>query len=351
MNFEEIDIQAFLYSAVPTRFQDTDPRDFEDFVGRLFEDNGYLLEQTSYSADFGADLIVELDGTRTAVQVKRFHEAHKVGVPEINQVIGAQQYYHCDQGMVITTSSYTSSARELAEKAEILLWDWYRLLQALADTYWGGLDYFEYYRRNPAQVKAGDVGLVFRLTEVEEDDLDEEGRRYVSAELENTSASNIQLFCELPTYITHARKQYGAQGWSQDSFEHGSIYAGATVSLAFYFSAKQVASVHPADRIILTLHMVPSGEAFFLEEEVGGRKKDCFLVTFVFGRHSQDYQAMIRFRDEILLPSRGGRQMVSVYYRLGTWLKPHLKCRPMLQALLLPGLKAVVAAVRRIHRL
>ncbi len=48
INFNEIEIEGFLQKAIPVRFHDTDPHEFEQFIGYLFEQNGYTLEQTIY---------------------------------------------------------------------------------------------------------------------------------------------------------------------------------------------------------------------------------------------------------------------------------------------------------------
>ena len=124
MDFSKINIQDILKYSLPKRFQDMSPTDFEDFVAQLFSDLGYTVEQTSYSGDFGADLIAAKPGKRIVVQVKRYANANKVGVKDVNQVIGAKDYYKCDASMIITTSDFTNPAMKLIAETHVEKWNW-----------------------------------------------------------------------------------------------------------------------------------------------------------------------------------------------------------------------------------
>ncbi|MDH3650071.1 MAG: restriction endonuclease [Saprospiraceae bacterium] len=348
LDFKQIDIHQFLFAALPVRFQDTDPKDFEDFVGYLFLENGYALEQTSYSADFGADLIVERDGIRTAVQVKRFHASHKVGVQEVNQVIGAEQYYTCTNSMVITASSFTRAAHDIAAAAEVLLWDWERLEQAIRDTFLEGLDYYEYYRQNPVQINEAGEDLKFTISEIDIGD-EATANTLIRGEIENQSDENIQVYCDLPVYITHERKQFSAVEWTDESFTNGVIYTTASVEVSCLFSKRHLAEVHKRDRIILTIHQVGRNESIHLEYNLGTKRKACFFVTYCFGRHSKAYSDMIAFRDQVLEQSAVGRRLVQAYYRKAPRLILHLEKMPGSPFLIRPLLWIIVSVCRIIH--
>jgi len=69
MEFSEVDIQEVLKHSLPKRFQDISPTDFEGFIAQLFSDLGFDVEQTPYSGDFGADLIVRFV-TRMCAQME-----------------------------------------------------------------------------------------------------------------------------------------------------------------------------------------------------------------------------------------------------------------------------------------
>ena len=95
--------------------------DFELFLTSLFSKQGYKVQHVGKIGDYGVDLIVEVNGIRTAVQAKRYKS--NVGpdaVREVNTVIKPR---NCSQGMVVTNSFYTQEARFLAKSNNIALWD------------------------------------------------------------------------------------------------------------------------------------------------------------------------------------------------------------------------------------
>ncbi len=105
---------------------------FEEFLAALFGHLGYHVQLVGRSHDFGADLILVSRGRRIAVQAKRY--AGNVGIAAVQEVLGAVQYYHGTQGMVVTNSGFTESARELAARSGVELWDRQRLAAAMART-------------------------------------------------------------------------------------------------------------------------------------------------------------------------------------------------------------------------
>lgn len=96
--------------------------EFEDFCAELLHRNGIeVLELTKASGDFGADIIVIHDGERTAVQCKRY--SGSIGVKAVQEAVSAKAYYKCQKAAVITNSTFTRQARELAAEDKVILWD------------------------------------------------------------------------------------------------------------------------------------------------------------------------------------------------------------------------------------
>ena len=100
--------------------------EFEEYVGAHFEAQGYKVEITASSYDYGADLVMRKDGILTVVQAKRYRG--KVGNKAIQEVVGSMGYYKADKGIVITNSYFTSNAKNLAKANDIELWDRDRLI-------------------------------------------------------------------------------------------------------------------------------------------------------------------------------------------------------------------------------
>jgi restriction system protein len=95
--------------------------DFEDYIGKLYRNLGYSVEQTSLSGDQGADLIVSRDGERIAVQTKRY--SNKVSNKAVQEVVASKALYKCTSCMVVTNNYFTNSAIELARANNVELID------------------------------------------------------------------------------------------------------------------------------------------------------------------------------------------------------------------------------------
>ncbi len=337
LDFDVIDIESFLFAALPVRFQDTEPDDFQNFISHLFIENGYNLVPTSYSPDYSAHIIVSNEGVKTAVQVRRYHEAHKIGVPEVHQIVAAQQYYNCQQAMVITTSSFQAAARELANKHEVISWGWQRLEKAIRDTFMEGQDYYTYFQNYTITESDVDHQLSMQVTGVEfSDSGSDPGSTIMTAEITNHSNEIVRLHCDLPIYINQKRKQFTATRWIEDSFINGAVHPGSTVELSFAFNRDQLSSYQKNDRLILSLHMMPQGERIMLEQRLSEVKKSCYLVTFCYGKRSTEYHEMIRFREEVLSYSVWGRQIIKGYYFIGSFVVPWMANHPQLRKWIRP---------------
>lgn len=93
--------------------------DFEYYLFYLFKKHHIRTKITSYTHDFGADLILKYHRKRIVIQAKRWND--NVGIKAVQETIGAMSYYKAKYGVVITNSFYTKSAFELAAASEIVL--------------------------------------------------------------------------------------------------------------------------------------------------------------------------------------------------------------------------------------
>ncbi len=99
-----------------------DGGEFEEFAAEILHRSGIeVLELTKASGAFGADIIVIYEGERMAVQCKRY--SRPIGVKAVQEAISAKDYYKCPKAAVITNSTFTRQARELAAESGVILWD------------------------------------------------------------------------------------------------------------------------------------------------------------------------------------------------------------------------------------
>lgn len=109
-----------------------DGTQFEEFLSVLFAHLGYRVQHVGRSHDFGADLVLTSRRQRIVVQAKRY--AGNVGIGAVQEALGAVQYYRGTRGMVVASSGFTESARVLAARSRVELWDRQRLAAAMART-------------------------------------------------------------------------------------------------------------------------------------------------------------------------------------------------------------------------
>lgn len=85
---------------------------FERYVAALLQKNGFHHIRLTEKYDLGVDIIAEKDDIRWGIQVKRHSGLVKAGA--VRQVVTGLRLYDCDRAMVISNSTYSSIAKQLA---------------------------------------------------------------------------------------------------------------------------------------------------------------------------------------------------------------------------------------------
>ncbi|MBI5017567.1 MAG: restriction endonuclease [Deltaproteobacteria bacterium] len=96
---------------------DPDPLAFEARVARAFVEAGWQARTTRRSGDQGADVVAERGELRVVVQCKR--QGQPVGNGAVQEAVAARHFYRADLAIVVATSSFTRSARQLADSAGV----------------------------------------------------------------------------------------------------------------------------------------------------------------------------------------------------------------------------------------
>jgi restriction system protein len=90
-------------------------REFEEFLARVFSRMGYAEVALTATNDQGGDLLcLSPSGRRVVIQAKRWKDG--VGNGAVQELLGAMVYYGREEGMVVTNSTFTEAARQLAQK-------------------------------------------------------------------------------------------------------------------------------------------------------------------------------------------------------------------------------------------
>lgn len=95
--------------------------DFELFCGQLLANNGYKVETTKASGDYGADLVLYGNNKKIVVQTKRYSK--NIGVSAVQEIVSAKPMYNADESWVITNQYFTKNAINLARANNVQLID------------------------------------------------------------------------------------------------------------------------------------------------------------------------------------------------------------------------------------
>ena len=93
--------------------------EYERSCERALRAEGYSVETTPASGDFGADLIAEKDGLRYAIQCKDLSKP--VGVKGIQEAASAKRHYLTDFACVVCDAGFTDAAIELASSNKVVV--------------------------------------------------------------------------------------------------------------------------------------------------------------------------------------------------------------------------------------
>lgn len=96
--------------------------DFEYYCADLLRNDGFCnVEVTQGSGDQGIDILAEKSGIRYGIQCKCY--SNNIGNKAVQEAFAGKTFYHCHVAAVLTNRYFTRSAKELAEKDQVLLWD------------------------------------------------------------------------------------------------------------------------------------------------------------------------------------------------------------------------------------
>jgi hypothetical protein len=108
------------------KFDELSGIEFENYLAKLLKQNGFdNIRGTATTGDQGGDLIATMGQQTVVIQAKRYRGT--VGNKAVQEVVAAVKFYGADEGWVITSGTFTQSAKELARANDIRLIDGYAL--------------------------------------------------------------------------------------------------------------------------------------------------------------------------------------------------------------------------------
>lgn len=118
--FQLIDEAAIKFKPINMDFdEDMNGFEFEEFCALKLREKGWKVNKTRNGADQGVDLIIEKGKRKIAVQCKKYK--HPIGNKAIQEVKAGISHYDLIEGVVLSNTTYTRSAIELANTNNIKL--------------------------------------------------------------------------------------------------------------------------------------------------------------------------------------------------------------------------------------
>lgn len=122
-----LELEEMIQSQLLDRLQAMKPMKFEQTVLDLLIAMGYggslgKATRTQLSNDGGIDGVIDQDAlglSRIYVQAKRYASGNSVGRPEVQAFVGALHGAQANQGVFLTTSSYTPGAVAYADSVQL----------------------------------------------------------------------------------------------------------------------------------------------------------------------------------------------------------------------------------------
>ena len=100
-------------------FKVSDGDDYEVYCGDVLKGAGWSVDFTPATGDQGVDLIARKNGASVAIQCKYY--SSPVGNAAVQEVVAGKLFYGADFSVVVSSSRYTRSARELASISNVVL--------------------------------------------------------------------------------------------------------------------------------------------------------------------------------------------------------------------------------------
>jgi len=94
-------------------FMDLSPGEFEAYIAFIFEKMGYQISLRGGSGDQGVDIEARREDEYIIIQCKKYSSGN-VGGPDVLKLIGSVTNERANKGILVTTSDFTSQAREIA---------------------------------------------------------------------------------------------------------------------------------------------------------------------------------------------------------------------------------------------
>ncbi len=104
--------------------------EFQYYIAELFKHKGYKITSIKEKKDYGVDIIIEQQGIKFGIQVKR--SKSDVNSSAIKEIIAGLPYYDLQIGFAVTNNYFSKETIILANAFNIILWDRDQLIKEIS---------------------------------------------------------------------------------------------------------------------------------------------------------------------------------------------------------------------------
>jgi restriction system protein len=121
--FSDVEREVLAYfGRHPELLHSLPPRKFEELVAAVFRQSGFDVELTPETRDGGIDIIAVrkdsfLGEGLHLIECKRYIPGNTVGIGVVQRLLGVVEQHRATKGIVVTTSTFTRDALEVAQNA------------------------------------------------------------------------------------------------------------------------------------------------------------------------------------------------------------------------------------------
>lgn len=118
-NYSSVQERLETYWSDRIYFDSVSPMEFEDLLFEWFQLHGFEPRKSDSREAYGIDMVAKspIDGASIAIEAKKFSRQSRVSVKEVMSLLGAATLMRVEKAALITSSSFTAAALEMANRS------------------------------------------------------------------------------------------------------------------------------------------------------------------------------------------------------------------------------------------
>lgn len=296
-----------------------DEYEFEELVADVWEAQGWNTEVTSGSGDRGIDVIAEKQGLvdeKMLIQAKRYQDGNNVGGRDVREYSSLQlQESNIDSVVIVTTSSFTRQAKDIAGNLNVKLVDGTSFAASVAELSDDVIGEYNDLRSTKSHKNKKSISEPVTKPDHPFGNIANPNQEVNKSNLFNdecpacSSKNSIWVTKNINTGIRHKCKECNTTWRRTSDSNEWSVGSNTSPHIWTAFGGPLDLQTGTAEEFIKGNHKTR-------EDHPEVTSVGCFIATAAFGTpQAKEIDKLRKFRDDILVPNRIGEQFVRLYYQ------------------------------------